>query len=168
MRGARRCRVAYCLLLTAYCLLLSACGDGQRDRDIGPDTARRELFLRGYAYKEPDFLNAAKEGREVGVKLFLIAGMSPEVRNQEGETPLLLAARFDHAKAARALLERGADVNGRDRRGFTPLMRAVLNGSEETVKTILEFKPDLGAQTTEDEMRGSTALMYAISKNRPE
>src|SRR5207237_638305 len=109
--------------------------------------------------------NAAKEGREVGVKLFLIAGMSPEVRNQEGETPLLLAARFDHAKAARALLERGADVNERDRRGFTPLMRAVLNGSEETVRTILEFKPDLGAQTTDPETRGSTALMYSVAKH---
>src|SRR3954471_16550552 len=99
----------FTLLIFAFCLFAFAC-DGQRDRDIGPDTARRELFLRGYAYKEPDFLDAAKEGREVGVKLFLIAGMSPEVRNQEGETPLLLAARFDHAKAARALLERGADV----------------------------------------------------------
>src|SRR3954470_5513084 len=151
------------LLMFACCVLLFvfACGGGSRDRDIGPDTARRELFLRGYAYKEPDFLNAAKEGREAGVKLFLIAGMSPEVRNQEGETPLLLAARFDHAKAARALLERGADVNGRDRRGFTPLMRAVLNGSEEAVRTILEFKPDLGAQTTDPETLGSTALMYA-------
>src|SRR5215208_4424086 len=91
------------LLIFALCLSSSAlaCGESQRrDRDIGPDTARRELFLRGYAYKEPDFLNAAKEGREVGVKLFLIAGMSPEVRNEEGETPLLLASSFDHAKAA--------------------------------------------------------------------
>src|ERR1044072_5817453 len=144
------------LLIFAFCLLPSAlaCGGGRQDRDIGPDTARRELFLRGYAYKEPDFLNAAKEGREVGVKLFLIAGMSPEVRNQEGETPLLLAARYDHAKPARTLLEHGADVNGRDRRGFTPLMRAVLNGSEETVKTILEFKPDLGAQRSEERRVG--------------
>jgi ankyrin repeat protein len=166
-RGVRRRTAIRCLLPSAICLLFAACGPGgSRDRDIGPETARRELFLRGYSYKETDFLNAAKEGREAGVKLFLIAGMSPEVQNQEGETPLLLAARFDHAKAARALLAGGADVNGRDRRGFTPLMRAVLNGSEATVRTILEFKPDPGAQTTDPETRGSTALMYAVAKNR--
>src|ERR1051325_10844735 len=75
IRGMYRRGALYCLLLTACCLLFSAC-DGRRDRDIGPDTARRELFLRGYAYREPDFLDAAKDGREVGVKLFLIAGMS--------------------------------------------------------------------------------------------
>src|SRR3712207_4065494 len=57
---------AYCLLLFAFCLLFAACGDGRRDREIGPDTARRELFLRGYAYKEPDFLNARSEERRVG------------------------------------------------------------------------------------------------------
>jgi ankyrin repeat protein len=159
---------AYCLLLLSFCLPLASCGVGGGDRDIGPDTARREIYLRGYAYKEEDFLNAAKEGQEVGVKLFVIAGMSPEVQNAEGETPLLLAARYDRAKVARALLAGGADVNGRDRRGFSPLMRAVLSGSVETVKTILEFKPDLGAQTTDPETKGSTALMYAVSKNRGE
>src|ERR1043166_6451590 len=94
--------------------------------------------------------------------------MSPEVRNDAGETPLLLAARYDHAQAARALLERGADVNARDKRGFTPLMRAVLNGSMETVQTITEFQPDLNAQTPDPDPNtsGSTALMYAVAKDR--
>jgi ankyrin repeat protein len=155
-------------LAVLFCLLLAGCARGGGDPVISPDTARRELFLRGYDYKPAVFLDAAKDGDTLGVKLFLIAGMSPEVRNDAGETPLLLAARYDHAQAARALLERGADVNARDKRGFTPLMRAVLNGSMETVQTITEFKPDLNAQTTDPDPNtsGSTALMYAVAKDR--
>src|SRR4051794_30896342 len=76
-RARRRSTAYYCLLSTVYCLLLTGCGNASADRDIGPDTARRELFLRGYSYREDVFLNAAKEGETVGVKLFLIAGMSP-------------------------------------------------------------------------------------------
>jgi ankyrin repeat protein len=153
-----------------FCLLLAGCATQEGDPVISPDTARRELFLRGYSYKPEVFLDAAKDGDTVGVKLFLIAGMSPEVRNDAGETPLLLAARYDHAQAERALLTRGADVNARDKRGFTPLMRAVLNGSAEAVKTVMEFKPDLDAQTTDPDpdTSGSTALMYAVAKNRKE
>src|ERR1043166_9055175 len=94
--------------------------------------------------------------------------MSPEVRNDAGETPLLLAARYDHAQAARALLERGADVNARDKRGFTPLMRAVLNGSMGTVQTITEVKPDLNAPTTDPGPHTSrpAALTHARAKDR--
>src|SRR5947209_17141730 len=160
-------------VLPAVCLLLLlpafSCSTGD-EGEIGPDTARRELFLRGYSYKPEVFLDGAKDGDIVGVKLFLIAGMSAEVRNDAGETPLLLASRYDHPQAARALLSSGADVNARDKRGFTPLMRAVLNGSVETVKTVMEFKPDLNAQTTDPDPNtsGSTALMYAVAKNRKE
>jgi ankyrin repeat protein len=159
----------YSFLTFTLCLFTfaSACDSGPDEQpQISPDTARRELFLRGYSYKEDVFQGCAKEGEAVCVKLFAVAGMSPEIRNEQSETPLLLAARFDRAKAARALLESGADVNARDRLGVTPLMRAVLNGSVDTVKTLLEFKPDLSAQTTDPEAPGSTALMYAVAKNR--
>lgn len=158
---------AFCLLLL---LLPSASCSRGGEPVISPDTARRELFLRGYSYKPEVLLDAAKDGDTLGVKLFLIAGMSPEVRNDAGETPLLLAARYDHAQTERALLEKGADVNARDKRGFTPLMRAVLNGSTEAVKTIMEFRPDLNAQTTDPDpdTSGSTALMYAVAKDRKE
>ena len=156
----------FAVLLT---LAFAACDTGPTvEPKISPDTARRELFLRGYSYKPEVFLNCAKEGEAVCVKLFTIAGTSTEVRNEEGETALFLTARGDRAKAARALLEAGANVNARDRVGVTPLMRAVMKGSAETVKTFLDFKPDLGAQTTDPEAPGSTALMFAVYKNNPE
>ena len=115
------------LLIFAFCLLPFAFADfacssgGGVERQIDPDTARRELFLRGYSYKEEVFLDSAKDGDVIGVKLFLYAGMSPEVKNQDGETPLLLAARNDHASAVRALLDHGADPNAKDKDGKTAL-----------------------------------------------
>ncbi len=96
---------ALCLLPAACCLLVS-CRDTRDERLIHPDTARRELFLRGHVYKEEDFLTSAEEGDVTAVKLFLIAGMKPEVRNADAETPLMLAAKNGHVKAAQALLDR--------------------------------------------------------------
>ena len=65
---------------------------------MSPDTARRELFLRGHDYNEKHFLAIVAEGDVVAAKLFLAAGMSAEVRNEQGETPLILAARGGHRR----------------------------------------------------------------------
>src|SRR4051812_2266232 len=110
-------RGKFFVLLSAFCFLPSAfscSSDGQEERYVSPDTARRELFLRGYDYKQDVFLDSAQDGDVIGVKLFLYAGMSPEVKNEAGETPLLVASRYGQTKAVRALLEKGADVNVKD------------------------------------------------------
>ncbi|MDQ3805897.1 MAG: hypothetical protein M3416_18960, partial [Acidobacteriota bacterium] len=69
------------LLLSGFCLLVLLAGCGARgggERRISPDTARRELFLRGQSYKPEVFLDRAGDGDHIAVRLFLIAGMSPE------------------------------------------------------------------------------------------
>lgn len=55
-----------------------------------------------------------------------------------GRTPLMLAAFRGDAAAVRALLERGADVNARDKDGDTALMFAAYKGHTEIVSLLLE------------------------------
>src|SRR3712207_507300 len=111
---------AFTFTLCLSALSFAACDSGPAaEPRISPDTARRELFLRNYSYREDVFLTCAKDGEAVCVRLFALAGMSTEVRNEEGETPLMLAARGNHAKAARELLKSGADVNAASRIGVT-------------------------------------------------
>ena len=48
-----------------------------------------------------------------------------DVRDPENQTPLHLAAEGRFLDVIRVLLNRGADINARDNKGQTPLLRAI-------------------------------------------
>jgi ankyrin repeat protein len=76
-----------------------------------------------------------------------------ELLNQE----LFAAVDSEASGAVRKMLTRGADVNGRDRDGMTPLMHAALQGSSELIQLLL----DKGAVVNLTDTFGVTALMQA-------
>jgi ankyrin repeat protein len=78
-------------------------------------------------------------------------------RAERGLTALMLARS---AEVARALLERGADVNARDANGTTPIMRAAFRGSPELVHMLL----DAGAAAQARNAQGQTARDIAAAK----
>ncbi len=55
---------------------------------------------------------------------------------RDGVAALISAARDGHAAAVQALLDKGADVNGKDERGETPLMRVALFGRKNGIGSI--------------------------------
>jgi ankyrin repeat protein len=61
-----------------------------------------------------------------------------------------------------AALKGGADVDGRDEEGWTPLMRASGTMSENAVKALLAAKASVNLKTP----RGATALMIACAQDR--
>ncbi|MFV1919377.1 ankyrin repeat domain-containing protein [Sphingomonas sp. MJ1 (PH-R8)] len=71
------------------------------------------------------------------------------------------AARLGRVDMIDTLVKAGADVDGYDRRGFTPLILAAYNGQKEAVEALLErgadpCKPDAG--------QGNTAQMGVAFK----
>jgi len=60
---------------------------------------------------------------------------------------LIVATREGHLDEMRTLIEKGANMNIRDRYGRTPLMIAALNGHEETVRILLERNADVDARS---------------------
>jgi len=56
--------------------------------------------------------------------MLIDSGIPVDCRNHFRETPLHEAASEGHADMAAFLLERGADVNAKNRRGKTPLFYA--------------------------------------------
>jgi len=64
---------------------------------------------------------AAENGDVEVIRLLLTAGGQVNARSGMGVTPIMLAARDNHAAAVRFLIGQGADVNAKDERGFSPL-----------------------------------------------
>jgi ankyrin repeat protein len=69
-------------------------------------------------------------------------------------TPLIQASRFhpQGIEAAKILLDAGANVNARDKQGWTALMWAAYFGKKGKKDEILEMLVNAGAQITEEEI----------------
>lgn len=80
-------------------------------------------------------------------------------------TALTKAARFGHKRMIRELAELGADINGRDKDGFTPLMRALqydrLYNNTRAIKLLLS----LGADTEMENSKGINCYGYSKSND---
>lgn len=77
---------------------------------------------------------AALTGQAGMIHYLLGHGLDPDVRNNDGDTPLQLAAGCGHAQAVRRLMSTGeVDVNRRDRWDCAPLAWAAARGYEEVV-----------------------------------
>jgi len=72
-------------------------------------------------------------------------------------TPLMIAAQSGAYASAKALIEKGADVNRRDVNGLSPLHYAAKRPNAETLKALLEKGADKNAK----DKNGKTPLDYA-------
>jgi ankyrin repeat protein len=72
------------------------------------------------------------------VERLLSEGADPNVRGNDGWTPLSVAARDGHSDLVRILLDAGADINRPEGGGNTPLFWAAHSGNLEIVLQLLK------------------------------
>ena len=105
----------------------------------------------------------ARERDITWLRFILTKGARPDLQNKEGETPLIIAARFGWVDGATSLLRRGAKVDMSNGRGETPLIIAVQNRDVPMVRLLLANGAD---PKRSDRIAGYSALDYAKQDNR--
>ena len=105
---------------------------------------------------DSDLLKMAREGADSLVKLLLSAGADVNARDENGQTPLMLAAAEGHNETVAALLDAGADVQAKDNDGKTASLLAGEKGHAEIVQ-ILGIDPKDRQLWEKDTVAGTQA-----------
>jgi ankyrin repeat protein len=83
----------------------------------------------------------------------------------DGRTALMLAAEMGQPDLIKALLERGADINTKEKKhGWTALIYGIRSGDLETVQTLI----DAGADINYNDEENASVLELAIILGNPE
>lgn len=151
----KRLAITLGLFVIAVMLILFAgCGNSR-------EAARQALDQKGVSFTGESFFEHIKQGDAETVKLFLVAGINVNAKDETGSTGLHLATLRGDDPMVELLLRYKADVNAETNIGETPLMIAALRGYPETVKLLLATGADVNAKDN----RGETPLMHAMERD---
>lgn len=143
-------------LFAVATLFLASCAT----EDTATLKARAELRDHLLPYDASSFIKQASEGKLDNVKMYLSAGMEPDV--YIAGTALVAAAANGHADICRLLLEHDADEDARSYT-HTALMSACQNDHYDVAKLLIEWKADVNARTV-----AGTALTLAAARGHCE
>jgi uncharacterized protein len=108
-------------------------------------------------------MHFAREGMTEELAGFVDHGLPADVRDPDGNTPVMLAAYHGHAATVQMLVDHGADVDVRNARDQSPVAGALFKGEDEVVRVLVAAGADLDAGTptarATAEMFGRTELL---------
>ncbi|WP_293268611.1 ankyrin repeat domain-containing protein [Neptunomonas sp.] len=83
-----------------------------------------------------NIIQAAGLGKVNDIQLFLNKGQSVNLIDDDGVTPLMMAAMVRKYKNIRFLIDNGADVKAKDNDGTTALMTLCIAGTAKDITTV--------------------------------
>jgi hypothetical protein len=137
----------------------------------GPTGPIGELARRRLEFTEDSFFHTIVQGDVEAVRLFLRAGMSPNVSRPHSGSALMMAISVctrapvpAHNDIVLVLIEAGADVNVRDGNNSTPLIWAADKCGPQVIQALIRAGGDVNARAN----GGATPLMMAEVMGRTE
>lgn len=98
-----------------------------------------------------DFTGSVTAG---DIERFITKGVNPNVKDDKGRTPLMMAVCYGYHSAADALVKAGASIDTQDNYGNTALMLAAFAGMHRVIDKVLSYNPNLNLTDS----RGGSAL----------
>jgi len=125
----------------------------------GPQEQARDKLVgeMGVPWAPGNFLEAAKNGKNDVVTLFLVGGIDSETTDGQGLTALILATHQGHADTVKVLLDNGADPNHTDTSGKTALIWACEDDHVGVAMALLAKGVNVNVKAVD----GTTALSAA-------
>ena len=133
-------------------------------RPLDNDAALTRLELLGFPLGPDAFARAVATRHRPLIELCFAAQLNMNAPDEDGRTPLLLAALNGDWETARKLMNAGAGVDAADSAGTTPLMAAAMHGNLEILRALAERKAGADAA----DKQGRAALHYAIAAAKPD
>lgn len=109
------------------------------------EIARMKLSQMSLDYTPEAFLRSAKMNDIVAVKLFLAAGINPNVTDEKGNTALMFEAAKGRTAILDVLLKANTDVNKKGEEGGTALSWAAKCGKTDSLRILLDKGADAEA-----------------------
>jgi hypothetical protein len=114
-------------------------------------------FTSSFADTGVDFLRAVRGDNPSGVKSMIEQGIDPNIKDDSGQTALLLAMREPSPRVIQVLVDSPkVNIDGRNAKDETPLMMAALKGQQELVLKLIARDADVNKT-------GWTPLHYAAT-----
>ncbi len=118
-------------------------------------------YIKDKSKAEKQFFKAVANNNKKALEALIGAGFNNvNIKLHNNSSALLLATAQGHIELVELLLDKGADVNAKDKDGLTSLMVSISNGSIEIVQLLLARGADVNL--IDDE--GTTALIRAAQK----
>ena len=124
--------------------------------------AMHDLVSRGIAILPKNFFHYLEEGDQEVIDLFVRANFNVNMPSEDGVPPLLIALKRGLTIIAQILLNAGADPNGKDRLGLTPLLIACGKPTDGYRNTVLLLLAK-GAHIDVRDPLGNTPLLLSLS-----
>jgi ankyrin repeat protein len=150
--------------------------DGAKVQEVIDQPGSTLINAKDYGTGEAA-LHIVVKRRDAAWLAFLLAkGAKPDIRDNEGNTPLGIAAQLGFVEGVQVLIAEGAGVNIGNSRGETPLIIAVNNRDLATVRYLLAaganpLQPDrIAGKSARDyaaEDRRSTAILKLLDEAKP-
>ncbi|KQM22552.1 hypothetical protein ASE73_13620 [Sphingomonas sp. Leaf24] len=137
--------------------------DGNKVNDILGQPGQTIINTKDRSTGESALHIVAKNGNLTYLRFLLAKGANPNIQDNRGNTPALLAVEAGSVEAINALVARKANLNLGNSSGETPLIRAVQLRNVDMVRTLIAA----GANPDQpDVMAGLSARDYAKRDTR--